>query len=400
MLNNSCPVKCWNPVNRRNEPSEPERASMCSTSNGERCVTPAGDSTSTRAKRSSKVEDLFAKGLLIIVHRHQSLAVNVWSSWISRHRTINENILLTLFFLLLLRSRPNFRSRRGKEPIQSMIGMPVFIVLFPMMLLVFTFPDKHMKMADRAHTRLAVISEHLNAGKLPSKTPDICPTSASDLDNDSLVVSNDLLTKEQVDFYNKNGYLVVRNLVPQYLLSRYLERFQQICDGTVRVPGLTVMKDVVYAKSKHPSDERTINKIQNFEEDEVLFSYCELPQIVKYVACFTGPDIKSVHTMLINKPPDSGTMTSRHPLHQDLHYFPFRPASRMVCSWTAMEKVDTQNGCLVVLPGTHYSPLLQHYYPKWEVRELLFNLLLVTGPEFCRWHKLLWLPSLGIMFII
>lgn len=225
------------------------------------------------------------------------------------------------------------------------------------------------KMADRAYKRLEQISEHLNSAKLHSNTPQVSGTAALELDTDSLVLPNDLLTQEQVDFYNKNGYLVVRNLVPQDLLSKYLKRFHQICDGEIRVPGITVMKDVVHAKSKSPSGERTVNKLQNFEQDEVLFSYCELPQILKYVACFTGPDVKSVHTMLINKPPDPGTMTSRHPLHQDLHYFPFRPANRMVCSWTAMEKVDRKNGCLVVIPGTHYSPLLQHYYPEWEVRE-------------------------------
>lgn len=227
------------------------------------------------------------------------------------------------------------------------------------------------KMADRAYKRLAVISEHLNSGSSHSNTRETSGAAAIEFDTDILVVSNDLLTQEQVDFYNKNGYLVVRDLVPQDLLSKYLERFHEICDGKVRVPGLTVMKDVVYVKSNRPAGERTVNKIQSFEEDEVLFSYCKLPQILKYVACFTGPDVKSVHTMLINKPPDPGTMTSRHPLHQDLHYFPFRPANRMVCSWTAMEKVDRKNGCLVVLPGTHYSPLLQHYYPKWEVRGLL-----------------------------
>ena len=78
--------------------------------------------------------------------------------------------------------------------------------------------------------------------------------------------------------------------------------------------------------------------------------------------------------MLINKPPDPGTKTSRHPLHQDLHYFPFRPANRMVCSWTAMEeKIDRNNGCLVVLPGTHKTELLQHRYPEWEVQYALVD---------------------------
>ena len=212
-----------------------------------------------------------------------------------------------------------------------------------------------------------MISEHLTPQALHSKAPEISESTTAVAAPDSLVVPNDVLSQEQVDFYNKNGYLVIRNLVPQELLNKYLERFNQICDGEVQVPGITVMKDVTHVKSKRSSGERTVNKLQNFENDDVLFSYCELPQILKYVACFTGPDIKSMHTMLINKPPDPGTMTSRHPLHQDLHYFPFRPANRMVCSWTAMEKVHPRNGCLVVLPGTHYSPLLPHYYPKWEV---------------------------------
>ena len=74
---------------------------------------------------------------------------------------------------------------------------------------------------------------------------------------------------------------------------------------------------------------------------------------------------------MINKPPDPGTQTSRHPLHQDLYYFPFRPANRIVCAWTAMEHIHRGNGCLVVLPGTHKGPLLEHGYPKWEVEIFL-----------------------------
>ncbi len=69
--------------------------------------------------------------------------------------------------------------------------------------------------------------------------------------------------------------------------------------------------------------------------------------------------------MLINKPPDPGNDSSRHPLHQDLHYFPFRPADHIVCAWTAMERVNKANGCLVVIPGTHTGVLLPHGYPDW-----------------------------------
>ena len=54
-------------------------------------------------------------------------------------------------------------------------------------------------------------------------------------------------------------------------------------------------------------------------------------------------------------------------MHQDLHYFPFRPADRIVCAWTAMEKVHRENGCLVAVPGTHKGELQEHGYPDWEV---------------------------------
>ncbi|XP_060759639.1 phytanoyl-CoA dioxygenase, peroxisomal isoform X3 [Neoarius graeffei] len=126
------------------------------------------------------------------------------------------------------------------------------------------------------------------------------------------------------------------------------------------------MRDVSIAKSEFVQGEKAVTKLQDFQEDPELFRYCTLPQILKYVECFTGPNIMAMHTMLINKPPDTGKKTSRHPMHQDLHYFPFRPADRIVCAWTSMEKVTRQNGCLVVLPGTHKGTLQEHNYPEWE----------------------------------
>ena len=55
----------------------------------------------------------------------------------------------------------------------------------------------------------------------------------------------------------------------------------------------------------------------------------------------------------------------RHPPHQDLYYFPFRPADRIVAAWTAIEPCDVENGCLYVSPGSHLpKTLYPHNYPK------------------------------------
>ncbi|KAG2460334.1 PAHX protein, partial [Polypterus senegalus] len=182
----------------------------------------------------------------------------------------------------------------------------------------------------------------------------------------SYTLENDLLTLEQRHFYEKNGFIVIKNLVSHEDLDTFRDEFEKICRKEVNVPGMLIMKDITVANSELVPDQKVITKLQQFEEDPVLFRYCCLQQILKYVECIIGPNIMAMHTMLINKPIDTGKKTSRHPLHQDLHYFPFRPADRIVCAWTAMEKIDRSNGCLVVLPGSHKEILKPHDYPEWE----------------------------------
>nr|XP_015207952.1 PREDICTED: phytanoyl-CoA dioxygenase, peroxisomal isoform X2 [Lepisosteus oculatus] len=179
-------------------------------------------------------------------------------------------------------------------------------------------------------------------------------------------LDTDVLSPEQRLFYESNGYLLIKNLVSDEDIDKFREEFEKICRREVEVPGLLVMRDIAIAKSEFVPDQKAVSKLQDFQDDPELFRFCTLPQIVKYVECFTGPNIMAMHTMLINKPPDTGKKTSRHPMHQDLHYFPFRPSDRIVCAWTAMERVDRSNGCLVVLPGTHRGTLKQHDYPAWE----------------------------------
>ncbi|CAD6191666.1 unnamed protein product [Caenorhabditis auriculariae] len=179
-----------------------------------------------------------------------------------------------------------------------------------------------------------------------------------------------VLTAEQKQHYEREGYLLVRNVVPTYELDRFRKRFQDICEKRVQAPpNMTVMKDITIAKSEFLSGEKAITKVQDFSEDPVLFEYCKYPTIIDIVNDVIGKpgsNLLAMHTMLINKPPDNGKLTSRHPMHQDLQYFPFRPADYICCAWTAMEKINRANGCLVVVPGSHKGQLLPHEYPKWE----------------------------------
>ncbi|TDG96877.1 hypothetical protein EPR50_G00233190 [Perca flavescens] len=220
---------------------------------------------------------------------------------------------------------------------------------------------------SRAAERLRLMINHLDRSSATiSAVPTYAQTFTSRPQTLRFTHDTDLLTPEQRLFYEENGFLLIKNLVSEEDIDKFRMAFERICRQEVKVPGLVVMRDVAIVKSEFVADEKAVSKLQDFQEDPELFRYCNLPQILNYVECFTGPNIMAMHTMLINKPPDAGKKTSRHPMHQDLHYFPFRPADSIVCAWTAMEKVDRQNGCLVVLPGTHTGTLQEHDYPEWE----------------------------------
>ncbi|KAK7102183.1 phytanoyl-CoA dioxygenase, peroxisomal-like [Littorina saxatilis] len=214
--------------------------------------------------------------------------------------------------------------------------------------------------------RLSVVFGHLHSRN--GETIQSCPVSGLDIGShfQYTVDKPSVLTQEQRKFYEDNGFLVIRGLVSEDNLDIYRKRFGEICRQDVKVPGITIMRDVAIAKSEFVPGEKAITKLQDFQNDDVLFGYCCLPEVVTYVESILGENMLAMHTMLINKPPDAGKKTSRHPMHQDLHYFPFRPAERIVCSWTAMQRVNRENGCLVVVPGSHKGQLLPHEYPQWE----------------------------------
>jgi len=186
-------------------------------------------------------------------------------------------------------------------------------------------------------------------------------------------MSSSPLTDADRSFYDENGYWVVRKLFDTSDLEIWSRRFLAIVRGEVDpAQDMLVMRDVMVAKGvvEAASREQAVAKIQDFHHDPVLFEgYARHPELLARVEAFVGPDIKSIHNMLINKPPG---VDGRHPLHQDLLYFPFRPADRIVATWTALDPCTRENGCLVVVPGSHKGKLRKHDNPDWEYVNYLY----------------------------
>jgi phytanoyl-CoA hydroxylase len=180
------------------------------------------------------------------------------------------------------------------------------------------------------------------------------------------------LSKEQLAEYWKRGYVVVPGLIGRDKLDGYVRRLDAIVgEEASPVDGMLVMRDVMVAKGVvEPSTKMAgIAKIQDFENDPDLYGYAIEPALLDCVASLIGQEVLSIHTMLINKPPG---VDGRHPPHQDLFYFPFRPADAIVATWTAINPCRENNGCLFAIPGSHKGELYEHGEPDWEYVNLLY----------------------------
>ena len=100
------------------------------------------------------------------------------------------------------------------------------------------------------------------------------------------------LSTKQRTFYEENGFLVIPRLVPEQLIEECRHRFLDIVDGAVDAGAILKMKDLSLKDIKGLPNERVYNKIQDFVWDDMLSQYIQLSELLDYVQCFTGPNIR------------------------------------------------------------------------------------------------------------
>jgi phytanoyl-CoA hydroxylase len=63
--------------------------------------------------------------------------------------------------------------------------------------------------------------------------------------------------------------------------------------------------------------------------------------------------------MALVKPAHVG---SEKPWHQDLAYFDWHPAEKVIGVWIALDAATVENGCMFVLPGSHTTGPVAHIH--------------------------------------
>lgn len=96
--------------------------------------------------------------------------------------------------------------------------------------------------------------------------------------------------------------------------------------------------------------------------------FATMPELIDPVRELIGDDVILWGSGLFCKSAEGGRGT---PWHQDGQYWPIRPLAT-ITAWIAIDPVDTENGCLRVVPGSHRDKtLLAH--DQNDSPELILN---------------------------
>jgi len=156
------------------------------------------------------------------------------------------------------------------------------------------------------------------------------------------------MTTADVQEYQQQGYVVVRQLFTPDEVEQYREHFMYMrSQGSY--PGDMVGVEVT---SDDPL-KRFPRMINMHHWDELSLRWLIDARLNRCLTALLGREPYAAQTMLYFKPPGARGQA----LHQDQYYLRVQPGTCMA-AWLALDPCDEANGCLQVVPGSHAWPLL------------------------------------------
>lgn len=157
--------------------------------------------------------------------------------------------------------------------------------------------------------------------------------------------------------FERDGYLVARNLCPEALRSRLLDASRQHLEAVLGP--VEYEADVGYPgapASRQAEGGHTVRRLLNaFSRDQAFRDWATGPAVGNQLrALFSGTQAdvlvsQSHHNCVMTKHPGFSSATL---WHQDIRYWSFdRP--ELISVWLALGPETAKNGALSVIPGSH-----------------------------------------------
>lgn len=171
------------------------------------------------------------------------------------------------------------------------------------------------------------------------------------------------LTQDEIDAFNRDGYLLLENAVDADQLAAMRSQFDAWVTesrGHDSDYGKTINgKPRFDLEPGHSADHPKLRRVNApVEAGNAYRAAMEHSRMTDAVADLIGPNVKFHHSKINSKLPQTNTEVK---YHQDFTFTPHSNAD-VVTALVMLDDTDAENGCLMVVPGSHTGPL----YSLWH----------------------------------
>ncbi len=163
-----------------------------------------------------------------------------------------------------------------------------------------------------------------------------------------------MLSNNQISRYHTQGFLCIPNFLDPDLVGHFRETISQIA---IANPTDSFDETRVEMEPDTSANELKIRRIYEPCEFYPTFrEFSESPHILDSVEQLVGGNIYLHYSKINMKPSQSGSVVD---WHQDLSYYPSTNSDSLAIL-IYLDDADLDNGCLMVLPGRHNNPPMDH----------------------------------------
>lgn len=163
------------------------------------------------------------------------------------------------------------------------------------------------------------------------------------------------MDQNQIQAYQKNGFLTVENIIPMPLI----EEARQVVEDFVERSRAVADHDVVY--DLEPGHSAEAPRVRRLKEPCALHPIFDrinrLPQLLDVVAALIGPEIRYQGSKLNMKAAAYGSPVE---WHQDFAFYP-HTNDDLLAVGIYLDDCTLDNGCMLMIPGSHRWPILDHH---------------------------------------
>ena len=177
----------------------------------------------------------------------------------------------------------------------------------------------------------------------------------------------DALTDADIEQFHALGFLVIHNAIDAGAIKRARSALRDLI--LRRDLDSIMFESHVGERFNDLRDDERLDSVRKLMPiipyDTRLAAAAENPELLAVVERIMGEPPALSQDMALLKPPRIGR---EKPWHQDMAYFDFPSNTTIVGAWFALDEALPENGCMMVIPGSHREgPMLHWKRRDWQI---------------------------------